>query len=39
MKNAKSCYGSDVAERSTGSCVTRLDTSRWWWRVTWWMRH
>jgi len=40
MKNAKCCFGSDVVVRSIRNVVTwLLDTCRWWWRVTSWVRH
>jgi len=41
MKNgkAKGCFGSDVVARSICSHMTQLDTRRWWWRVTSWLRH
>jgi len=38
-KNAKGCFGSDVVARSIRSHMTQLDTCRWWWRVTSWVRH
>jgi len=39
MKNAKGCFDSDVVARSIRNHMTQLDTRRWWWRVTSWVRH
>jgi len=39
MKNAQGCFGSDVVARSIRIHKTQLDTRRWWWRVTSWVRH
>ena len=38
MKNAKVCFDSDVDARSIRNHMMHLDTFRWWWRVTSWVR-
>jgi len=38
MRNAKGCFGSDVAVRSIRSQMSQLGTCQWWWRVTSWVR-
>jgi len=39
MKNAKGCFGSDAVARSMRSHMIQLDTRRWRWRMTSWVRH
>ena len=39
MENAKGCFGSDEVAWSIRNHMSQLDTRRWWWRVTSWVRH